>query len=154
MCVITRLAHIMNSTTKSRSPTPQRLFSHIERNPSSFAKNSRSSRNGLPASAPEPKGKTETLGMSCRKRCRSDRNEKAWESRRCDQRIGRARYQFDVSQHVEIDGRPCTCKCVYPGSRTSISVLARSAITEMSSDRCLSRCLISPRSHKRMSVAT
>jgi len=64
ICVITKLDHIKNSAMKSRSATPQRLFSATERNPNSFARNSLSTTNGLPANAPLPRGKTEIRGIS------------------------------------------------------------------------------------------
>ena len=90
--VVVRLAHIMNSITKSRSPTPHRLFSARDWNPSSFARKWRSTAKGLPASAPEPRGRTDIRGMSWRRRSRSVLKEKAWDKRRWDQRMGCPRY--------------------------------------------------------------
>ena len=90
--VVVRLAHIMNSITKSRSPTPHKLFSARDWNPSSFARKWRSTAKGLPASAPEPRGRTDIRGMSWRRRSRSVVNEKAWDKRRWDQRMGCPRY--------------------------------------------------------------
>ena len=88
MCVIVKLDHIKNSTIKSRSPTPHMLFSAKDANPSSRARNSRSTANGLPARAPLPSGRMEMRGMSCRRRSRSFLNENACESKKWDQRIG------------------------------------------------------------------
>lgn len=64
-CVMIKLDHVKNSTIKSRSPTPHMLFSATDMNPSSRARNSRSTAKGLPARAPLPKGRTETRGISC-----------------------------------------------------------------------------------------
>lgn len=88
MCVMERLAHIKNSTMKSRSLTPYMLFSATDWNPSSFARNSRSTPKGLPARAPEPRGSIDTRGMSCCRRSKSARKENACERRKCDHRMG------------------------------------------------------------------
>jgi len=91
-CVVVKLAHIINSITKSRSPTPQRLFSAKDWNPSSLARKWRSTAKGLPASAPEPRGRTDIRGMIWRRRSRSVLKEKAWDRRKWDQRMGCPRY--------------------------------------------------------------
>lgn len=89
--VQSRLAHIINSTTKSRSETPHRLFSATDWKPSSLAKNSRSTRKGFPARAPQPNGRIDILGMSCLSRSKSALKANAWERRKWDHRTGSAR---------------------------------------------------------------
>ena len=94
-CVIARLAHMRNSAMKSRSATPHRLFSANESKPKSFWRNSRSMAKGFPASAPQPRGRTEMRGMSCVRRSRSVLKAKPWKRRRCAQRMGCARYEIE-----------------------------------------------------------
>lgn len=71
MCTIVKLAQNKNSAIKSRSLTPYNELLITPLKPSSLAINSRSTVNGFPARAPEPRGKTLRRSMICSRRCAS-----------------------------------------------------------------------------------
>lgn len=55
---------------------------------------------GLPARGPDPSGRTEMRGRRSCKRFRSLMKKPQWDNRKCDQRIGWARYFHSSSARV------------------------------------------------------
>mmetsp|Transcript_13265 Transcript_13265/g.38550 ORF Transcript_13265/g.38550 Transcript_13265/m.38550 type:complete len:244 (-) Transcript_13265:264-995(-) len=105
--------------------------------PSSLARNWRSTKNGLPASAPEPNGSVATRGSRSRSRWSSRCSAAAW-------------HIIQWPHRTVIAG----CRCVKPGMSTCTSASEREHDTSSSwcSDaRISSNCAYS---HRRVSVAT
>mmetsp|Transcript_34485 Transcript_34485/g.67847 ORF Transcript_34485/g.67847 Transcript_34485/m.67847 type:complete len:218 (+) Transcript_34485:767-1420(+) len=137
MCVNMSVLQKRKSTIKSLSHTESIEFSVTPSNPSSAARNSRSTPNALPASAPHPRGQTFARGIISTRRFASLFRAAAWL----------------ISQWLSRTG--CAgCKCVYPAIRIPTCLSLKSAIACRSSPISDSTFRSASTHHRRVSVAT